>query len=67
MVEGITAGTLPTYREWLVVPRPIEKNVIGTAKTIIQLVNCPPVVENLQIKIFGADGDGINFVEKMEN
>ena len=66
VIEGITACTQPTYRDWLVVPRPIEKNIIGTVKTIIRLVNCPPVIENLQIKIFGADGDGINFVEKIE-
>lgn len=66
IVDVLTEGKEQTYRDWLVVPRPIEKNVVGTVKSIIQLVNTEPAVPGLQIKIFNAQGDGINFIEKLE-
>ena len=66
IIDVLTENKEQNYRDWLVVPRPIERNVIGTSKSIIQLVNTEPVIEALQIKIFDTTKDGVNFIEKLE-
>ena len=65
VLETLSEDRKKDFRDYLVVPRSIEKNVVGTITSLVDFVNCEPKINSLQIKIFDkTKKDGINFVER---
>lgn len=53
-------------RDYLDIPRKLQKSLIGTQASLIELVNYPSKYKLLQITIMNTKGEGFNLAERID-